>query len=103
VVIGDRHGTTAASGLAARIARAARDYGYAAAINAPYAGAHGVARHGRPAAGIHALQLEIDRSLYLERDLRTPSSGVADAQTLVATLAWTAVSATRPDWSIAAE
>ncbi len=37
--------------------------------NSPYAGGHILASHGRPAEGVHAVQLEIDRSLYLDDDL----------------------------------
>ena len=34
-----------------------------------------VARHGRPAEGVHAIQVEIDRSLYLKEDGRTAGVG----------------------------
>lgn len=103
IVIGDRHGSSAGSGLAARLAGLCRSRGIAAAVNAPYAGAHGIERHGRPAEGIHALQIEIDRTLYLCADRRTVSPGLADAAALIAALAHEAVSATRPGWGIAAE
>ena len=50
---------------------AARAAGFKVARNAPYAGGHITERHGRPSRGVHALQLELDRSLYLAPDLRT--------------------------------
>ena len=75
----------------------------AAAINAPYAGAHSLARHGRPAQNIHALQIEVDRALYLESDMRTPSEGLRRTQSLVAALAQAAVEASQPPLAIAAE
>ncbi len=103
IVIGDRHGTTAAPGLAARLAAAARSEGYAAAVNAPYAGAHAIERHARPAEGVHAIQLEVDRSLYLMRDMRTISAGLEPVRSLIATLARVAVDSTRPPLEIAAE
>lgn len=104
IVIGDRHGRTAAHGLAARLAGVARGEGYTTAVNAPYAGAHAIARHGRPGDGVHAIQLEIDRTLYLLRDMRAVSLGLEPVRGLVATLARTAIEATRPPpISIAAE
>jgi N-formylglutamate amidohydrolase len=103
IVIGDRHGRTAAHGLAARLAAVARSEGFPAAINAPYAGAHSIERHGRPGEGVHALQIEVDRSLYLIRDMRAVSDGLEGVRSLIGSLARTAVEATRPRLEIAAE
>ncbi|WP_324807014.1 N-formylglutamate amidohydrolase [Sphingomonas sp. LY29] len=75
VVIGDRHGTTAAGWVRDQVAFSARDLGFRVAYNAPYAGGAIAARHGRPAESIHAIQLEISRALYLQADGRQPSSG----------------------------
>jgi N-formylglutamate amidohydrolase len=103
VVIGDRHGRTAAQGLAARLAAVVRAEGYSAAVNAPYAGAHGIERHGRPGEGVHALQIEVDRSLYLMRDMRTVSPGLDAIRALIAIVARTALDGARSAPSIAAE
>jgi N-formylglutamate amidohydrolase len=103
IVVGDLQGRSAGKGVAAEVARAAREAGFTAAINAPYAGAHSLARHGRPADNMHALQIEVDRALYLDRGLRVPSEGLRRAQSLVAMLAQTAVEATQPPFAIAAE
>ena len=103
IVVGDAHGRAAGKGIAAEVARVARTFGFAAAINAPYAGAHSLARHGRPAQNIHALQIEVDRALYLESDMRTPSEGLRRTQSLVAALAQAAVEASQPPLAIAAE
>ncbi|MEO5578557.1 MAG: N-formylglutamate amidohydrolase [Sphingomicrobium sp.] len=75
LVIGDRHGTSAARALTDAAARIARAQGWEVALNLPYAGGHVIERHGRPGDGIHALQLEIDRSCYLGVDGRTPGPG----------------------------
>lgn len=75
IVIGDRHGSSAASWFSAEAARLARAAGFKVALNDPYAGGRIVARHGRPNAGIHALQLEIDRATYLAGDGRSPGVG----------------------------
>lgn len=103
IVIGDAHGRSAGKGIAAEVAHEARAHGFAAAINAPYAGAHSLARHGRPAGNVHALQIEVDRALYLERDMRTPSDEVRRTQSLFWELAQTAVAAAAPPFAIAAE
>jgi N-formylglutamate amidohydrolase len=102
IVVGDAHGKSAGKGVAAEVAREARIHGYAAAINAPYAGAHSLARHGRPADNVHALQIEVDRSLYLERDMRAPSDGLRRTQSLFWDLAQAAVAAAQP-FAMAAE
>lgn len=103
IVIGDAHGKSAGKGIAAEVARTARTSGFAAAINAPYAGAHSLARHGRPGANVHALQIEVDRALYLDREVRAPSNGLKRTQSLVWELAQAAVAAALPPFAIAAE
>ena len=75
IVLGDRHGSSMAPRLVAAAEAAVTAAGFSVARNAPFAGGYITARHGRPRAGIHALQLEIDRSLYLGPDLRTPGPG----------------------------
>lgn len=75
VVIGDRHGTSAAPWISEAAARIAARLGFAVACNVPFAGGHIVERHGRPARGVHAIQVEVDRACYCERDARTPGPG----------------------------
>ncbi|WP_265535908.1 N-formylglutamate amidohydrolase [Sphingomicrobium astaxanthinifaciens] len=83
VVLGDRDGTSAAPFLVDAARRAVAGAGLEAGINHPYAGGEIARRHGRPAHGIHALQLEVDRSLYLDRALRRPGPGMARARRLI--------------------
>ena len=87
IVIGDRHGSSADPWVAALVMRIAEARGFSVAHNAPYAGGHIVARHGRPAANVHALQIEIDRSADCQRDARTPGPGFERIATLIAALA----------------
>lgn len=87
LVIGDRHGTSAAAWLSAEAARLVRAAGYKVALNDPYAGGAIVARHGRPAGGIHALQIEIDRATYLEQDGRTAGPGFDRVASMIEALA----------------
>ena len=87
IVLGDRHGGSAAPWLANEAARIVRANGWSAALNDPYAGGQVVEQHGRPERGVHALQVEIDRSCYLTRDMRTPGPGFDRAARLIEQLA----------------
>jgi N-formylglutamate amidohydrolase len=87
VVFGDRHGTTTTPDLLDAAVTAARELGFHPAVNAPYAGGFIVGRHGRPQRNIHALQIELDRGLYLDRDLRSPGPGFEAVCRLIATVA----------------
>jgi N-formylglutamate amidohydrolase len=75
VVLGDRHGLSAAPWVTAEALRIVNAAGFAASRNEPFAGGHIVERHGRPMQGVHALQLELDRRLYLDASLRDPGPG----------------------------
>jgi N-formylglutamate amidohydrolase len=87
VVFGDRYGTSSEPGLVQAAMNAARSLGYRPACNAPYAGGYVCGRHGRPDRSIHAIQLEIDRSAYLDSELRSPGPGFAGACALIAAVA----------------
>ena len=87
VIFGDRHGTTIDADLLDAAVGAARALGYKTACNAPYAGGYVVGRHGRPRQGQHALQIELDRSIYLDADLRAPGPGFEGACRLIAKVA----------------
>jgi N-formylglutamate amidohydrolase len=103
IVIGDRHGRSAGKGLAARLGRAARATGQVVALNAPYSGAYTLDRHGRPDNGIHAVQIEIDRTLYLNRQMREITAGIEPMRALLALLAREARDAAQPGTALAAE
>ena len=49
--------------------------GYEVARNAPYAGGYTTERYGRPDRGVHALQIEINRGLYLDEATLEPAAG----------------------------
>jgi len=66
--------------------------------NAPYAGGYTTEYYGRPARGVHALQIEVNRALYVDEATLEPTAGFArlkaDLDRLFRTLAAT-------DWSCA--
>jgi N-formylglutamate amidohydrolase len=87
VIIGDRHGTSAASWVVEAAEAIARRRGFTVGRNDPFAGGHIIERHGDPARGVHAIQIEIDRAAYCERDLRTPGPSFDRVALLFETLA----------------
>jgi N-formylglutamate amidohydrolase len=72
-VIGDRFGQSSSSVFSELLIQQIQVAGYRTALNHPYSGEHILQRHGSPKKNIHALQLEVDRSLYLDSTLREPS------------------------------
>jgi N-formylglutamate amidohydrolase len=87
IVLGDRHGTTISGDLLGAAVQAAQASGYVVGLNVPYAGGYITARHGKPSHGVHAVQLEVDRSLYLDGKLREPGSGFDLTAQLIADIA----------------
>jgi len=65
-VLGDRFGTSCDPELPRFISKQLTALGYEVAINKPYAGGYITEHYGRPADGFHALQIEINRALYLD-------------------------------------
>lgn len=67
LVLGDYFGSTASPELVAALESTLADNGFKTARNVPYAGGYGIVRHGQPSQAMHAIQIEFDRSLYLDR------------------------------------
>ena len=65
IVLGDCHGTSCAPQVTAQIEAAFRDLGYRVARNSPYSGGFTTQHYGKTEAGLHALQIEINRALYV--------------------------------------
>lgn len=72
-VVGDHYGASADNIFSDLIIATLNSKGYHVALNAPYSGGYILQRHGRRQHNQHALQLEIDRGLYLDRDHREPT------------------------------
>lgn len=66
IVVGDHFGVTAGAWLVDLVMRAAEGLDMPISRNQPYAGGHIVRTHGNPGQAIHAVQIEIDRCLYLD-------------------------------------
>ena len=86
VVLGDRFGSSAAPALVALIEQHFRDAGWRVARNNPYAGGYTTEYHAGVATGIHAVQIEIDRNLYMDPIKLAPHSGFDHVASVLAAL-----------------
>ena len=87
IVFGDCRGRAAEPWISEEACAIARRCGFDACLNDPFAGGHVIERHARPARGVHALQLEIDRRCYLDRALKAPGGGFDKVASLIEALA----------------
>lgn len=77
VVLGDRFGASAQSGIVEQIEAAFQAADFIVARNVPFAGAYTTQHYGRPARNRHAIQIEIDRALYMDEKRITPRADYA--------------------------
>ena len=66
LVLGDRYGTSCVPVIAETIEATMRGFGYVVSRNKPYAGGFITEHYGNPSAGLHAIQLEVNRALYMD-------------------------------------
>lgn len=83
VVLGDRFGASASEEIVDRIETAFLKAGLVVTRNTPFAGAYIAQTYGRPASGMHAVQVEIDRSLYMNETQVRPNSNFAAFKALL--------------------
>ena len=76
-VLGDLDGTACDPAFTAFVADTLERLGYTVALNDPYKGAYIVSRYGRPNEGRHTLQIEINRSLYMDHGTLDRTDGFA--------------------------
>lgn len=85
-VVGDRFGASCDENLTSRACRHLEERGWVTAHNRPYSGGYVLDVHGVPARDLHAIQLEICRSIYLDEIFDQPSSKMSEIAELVAGL-----------------
>jgi len=83
IVIGDRFGASASSDIVERIEAAFAGAGLSVARNAPFAGAYICQAYGRPSRHQHAIQIEIDRAIYMNERAIQPNPNFAPFQALL--------------------
>lgn len=103
VVLGDRFGAAADPGIVERVEAAFAAEGLHVARNAPFAGAFISQRYGRPAQAIHVVQIEIDRSLYMDEATLEPKPEFGQIRAMISRVMAQLVDLGRPDLSLAAE
>ena len=104
-VLGDRFGTACLPSLVEGVEGRLRALGYKVVRNKPYAGGFITEHYGEPNLGRHALQIEINRALYMNEASLAMTSGF---EALVQALTWVVATvaesyADRAPRSIAAE
>ena len=85
-VIGDRFGTSCAPEITRTITRALAVAGYDVQANRPYAGGFITEHYGRPHGRVHAVQIEINRALYLSEASLQPSADYPAFERVIAML-----------------
>ena len=100
LVIGDRYGTSCAPLLPDTVEQTMASLGYSIGRNKPYAGGFITEHYGNPAAGLHAIQLEFNRALYMNERRFEHSAGfgrlAADLEMLADRLAAIPLEELRP-------
>jgi N-formylglutamate amidohydrolase len=74
IVLGDRYGASCSRAFMAAAEAEFRALGFTVVRNRPYAGGYTTENYGRPARGVHAIQIEINRALYLDERHVTPNA-----------------------------
>ncbi len=80
IILGDRYGTTCDPWISDAAAAVFDEAGFVVGRNAPFAGGHITRHYGQPRNGVHALQVEIDRSLYMDEKRIRPRADFAVLQ-----------------------
>lgn len=75
IVIGDRYGTSCAGALIDAAGQILTRLGYSVSRNKPYAGGYITEHYGQPSRGLHALQIEVKRCLYMDETTLTRTAG----------------------------
>jgi len=86
-VIGDRHGMSCAAALVDAAMNSLGSAGFAVARNKPYAGGFITEHYGRPRQGFHAIQVEVNRGLYMDEQSLDKSARFPAIQEALAALA----------------
>lgn len=87
VVIGDRYGTSCAPLLANVVQETMQAQGYTVGRNKPYAGGFITEHYGNPGSGLHAIQIELNRAIYMDERKRERNANFAQVAADLSALA----------------
>lgn len=96
-VVGDRFGRSASNLLSELLLGKLRAFDFPAALNHPYSGDHVLRHHADVQLNIHAIQIEVDRSLYLDSSLREPGTHLGSIAQIISQLAHALADEVWPD------
>ena len=103
IVLGDRFGAAADGAIVEQIEAAFSDAGLRVVRNSPFAGAYTAQHYGRPSRRQHVVQVEIDRSLYMNERLIRPNSDFDRFRSLIRSIVADLTGIGRVDVPLAAE
>lgn len=87
IVIGDRYGTSCAPLLADLVEATMSGLGYTVGRNKPYAGGFITEHYGSPGSGLHAIQIELNRAIYMDERRRERTAAFPQVAADLAALA----------------
>ena len=96
IVLGDLHGTSCSPIITDLAYSTLKDLGYSVTFNKPYAGGYTTKQYGRPNDGVHSLQIEINRALYMDEVKIAPLPSFSKLKTDIAKLV-AALTSINPD------
>ena len=103
VVLGDRFGASADTAIVDVLEQGFLEAGLVVSRNAPFAGAYITQRYGRPTKGFHAIQVEIDRALYMDERMIRPNANFDAVKAIVTQVLGRAIGALPGRVALAAE
>ncbi len=103
IVLGDRFGTSARQDLVDRVEAVFSGAGLRVTRNTPFAGAYTAKHYGRPSMGQHVIQVEIDRSLYMNERRIAPSKQFESFRSLMRKVTAEIIQIGRQNMPLAAE
>ena len=103
IILGDGHGRTAHARTVDHLEALFSRRGYHVTRNYPYAGGYATLNYGQPATGVEAVQIEINRDLYLDAATLAPTAGYDELARDVGEIVADLIAARAPGLSEAAE
>ena len=86
IVLGNLHGESCSADLTRAVTRTLEEAGLRVGLNKPFAGGYIIEEYGKPASGTQALQIEINRAIYMDEASFTPNDGLKRLQGVFLTL-----------------
>jgi len=103
IILGDRFGASCDRWISNTVTDIFQSAGFRVARNAPFAGGYITQKNGHPSKGLQAIQVEIDRRLYMDEAAIRPNDAFSDVQAVITAITRELCALGQPEASIAAE